>query len=259
MTDHIILNAFGTTGAAKNTYSNLGSRIAERFPDAVIHWSFSSPAAEGLITEDGARPLASLASELTCDPANRIVCQSLHVIPAKEFHRMVLAVRQVDSGITIGLPLLATPEDYSRVAAILMPLVDDSPDKALLVLGHGTEHPAWTAYPALQSVLRKMAGTRVFVAALEKFPPSDKVIDDIIEAGFQHVVIMPFLMVAGMHFRRDIIADHPHSWATRLAERRVEFDLLNHGLGAFTGIADIFCDHIGQAFQKAGTVDCQPT
>jgi sirohydrochlorin cobaltochelatase len=193
--------------------------------------------------------LTDLLLKLNHDSQNKVVIQSVHVTPGHEFHRIVRSSAASVVPTAIGMPLLTAPDDYQRVARSLLPLIEGQPGSAVLIVGHGTDHPTWTAYPALEVVLRKYAGNRVFVATLEKFPDSSTLIDEITASGFQHVLVIPCLMVAGMHFKRDIIGDIDSSWKKRLEKKNIHLTFHDQGLGLLEGVSDILCDHIRAAFQ----------
>ena len=248
---HLILAAFGTTTTARQTYQWLGSQIEPHFPDCTIHWTYTSPKVRQVlsgISPGGEKSLQTLTGEINRDPASSLVIQSLHVLPGHEFHRLVKSAASSLVPTAVGMPLLTSPSDYHRVAVCLKPLIARFPEGGVVVLGHGTNHPTWTAYPALQSVLRQYYGSRVFTGTLEMYPDSSEIVDEIVRSGFEEVVIVPFLMVAGMHFKRDIIAESSDSWKSQLQSAGLRVTLHDSGLGMLDGIADIFCDHIREAF-----------
>ncbi len=249
---HIILAAFGTTTQARNTYNRLDAVIRPLFGDCHIHWTLTSPTIRHQLSReqtDTQESLTKLLSVLSRPPRNSIVLQSVHVIPGHEFHRLVRESRQSTVPTAIGMPLLTTPTDYERVAQALLPLINSAPDRAVVILGHGTDHPSWTAYPALQAVLRRHAGNRVFAATLEKFPDSSTLIEEIAAHGYREVLVIPCLMVAGMHFTRDIIGDSDSSWKKRFERKNIKLTVHDQGLGMLDDIAGILCDHIKTAFR----------
>lgn len=159
---HIILTAFGASESAEKTYRFLGSQFSARFPDARLHWSISSPAkarsapgrAKGI---DEA--LAKVLADLPTDDPSCCVVQSLHLTPGLEFHRSVRAVQAYRPGTPIGLPLLSSRGDFHRLADLLSPLLPDTSDRGVLLIGHGTKHPSWTSLPVLEHLLRDCYST----------------------------------------------------------------------------------------------------
>ncbi len=249
---NIILSAFGTTSQSRQTYAVLNERISPHFKDCSLHWYYSSPTVRRTLGQDSSdQPsLTGLLHDLAGNGPARIVLQSLHVLPGYEFHRIVREAKQANVETTVGMPLLSIPDDFQRVAGSLMPLIEQNENKAILILGHGTSHPCWTAYPVLEKILRTQTGHQVFVTGLEKYPGSDTMIDEIAKSGFDQVFVIPLLMVTGMHFQRDIVGNAPNSWKSRLGRKKINLSFHDQGLGLLPGIADIFCDHIRTALRN---------
>lgn len=254
MADHIILTAFGTTFDPDDTYTHLEKRIRSRFPHAGLHRAYSSSRIRAKILHATGPFIPSVDEVLTTIKPNagdRVVIQSLHIAPGKEFHRVVAGLKSClcHCRIAIGLPLLSLPADFNSVAATLAPLINSFPESGIIVVGHGTSHPSWVVYPALETFLRRKSGPRIFVVGLKEDGNRDSIIDDLADGGCRHVLLIPFLLVAGMHFRRDITGPGSTTWASRLDARGIDFTCFAHGLGIFDSIADIFCDHIDNGFQ----------
>ena len=248
---HLIFAAFGTTTAARKTYERLGALLEPHFASCTIHWTYTSPVVRNNLQREAKEEVLSLEvliKELSLDPHNQLVIQSLHVLPGHEFHRIVRHSSAATVPVSIGMPLLTTPSDYIRIAHCLTPLLLETEGRAVLLLGHGTDHPCWTGYPALQEVFKRIGSNHVYVGALEKYPDSSSLIDEIITAGYHHVLIIPFLMVAGMHFKRDIVGDAPGSWESKFKQNNIRVTLHDQGLGMLAGVEDIFHDHIKEAF-----------
>ena len=249
MNTPILLTAFGTTATALATYSHLDKKIRSHFPEKEILWSYSSKMVSEpqkgsayLKPEEALRQLADRG-------VGKIVVQSLHLLPGTEFHDLQRTVRNSEIACTTGMPLLTTPDDYNEVGEILRPTIAARPDKPILLLGHGTTHPIWTAYTCLETILRRKYGERLFVGVLEKFPDSKALPAEIKAAGFAEVCIIPLLLIAGMHYRRDIVGNGPASWMTRLRENGLAVEAINHGLGLFPGVDALLIRHISEALE----------
>jgi sirohydrochlorin cobaltochelatase len=117
------------------------------------------------------------------------------------------------------------------------------------LLGHGTAHPTWTTYYCLQTLLRRRFGKRIFVGALENYPDSSTLPQEIRDEGFTEVCLIPLVLVAATHFYRDMIGDHPASWTSRLAQSCLAVEVVEHGLAQFPGFTDVLVRHIEAALQ----------
>jgi sirohydrochlorin cobaltochelatase len=250
MHNHIILTAFGTTTLAQQTYHRLQELIAPRFPGCMIHWAFSSPKVrKNLSRQQAAASVSEIISTLK-DPG-KIVIQSLHILPGYEFHRIVSESRLLEKETAIGRPLLDQPEDFTRAAAALKRLISHTEHDAVLVLGHGTDHPCRFLFHQLELEIRRQVGPQVFFTTIEKhLEPAEQTIKKIVASGHRRVFCIPFLMVAGMHFLRDIIGDSGDSWKSRFQQRQIAIDAHDQGIALLDGISSIFSDHIDQAFES---------
>ena len=246
----IIMSAFGTTSKAAATYSQLDNSILDYFPKTEIIWAYSSK----MITKELHQRQESTAvtpeeilNQLAARGIEKAIVQSLHLFPGSEFHSLLQITGKSTIECAIGMPLLTTPEDYDQVGEILRPVISQRPDKAILILGHGTDHPVWTAYYSLEKILRKKFGERIYVGVVEKYPDTGHIVDEIADRGFSKVCIIPLFLVAGMHYRRDIISDNASSWQSRLQSRKIEVEAIDYGLGLHEGLEKIIIRHITEA------------
>lgn len=247
----IVIAAFGTSTKARAGYHHLDARFRERFPDHEIFWAWSSRMIKDAVTRQPQNTVSS-PHEVLETLARRhhpwAVVQSLHLLAGHEFIRLVAETEKSLIRTSIGLPLLSSPADYLALCAGLAPLINAHPDQAILLVGHGTDHPAWCAYPALQYFMRREFGSRVFVGVLEECrPSSEEVIADLVAAGHKKVCIIPLLLVAGMHFHRDLAGEGRNSWMTLLAQEDIRVEIVEQGLGMLPAIADMFCRHMEEA------------
>jgi sirohydrochlorin cobaltochelatase len=246
----IVMAAFGTTSRAEATYKIIDSHIRKAFPGHEVHWAYSSRMIKGLIQRKEEKSINhphEILRELHTRGHRWAVVQSVHLVGGHEFVRLLEEIRNEEIRTSVGMPLLTTPADHICTGRCLEPIIRDHPEKAILLLGHGTDHPAWTTYPALQQTLRRMFGNRVFVGAVEQFPPSEVLIEEIAAAGFKEILVIPFLLVAGMHYRQDLMSEENDSWGSRLRDMGIAVEIIPDGIGNLAGISEIFCDHIREA------------
>ncbi len=246
----IVMAAFGTTSRAEATYKIIDTRVREFFNGHEIHWSYSSRMIKGLIGEKKDKLVGhphEILEQLHLQGYTWAVVQSVHLTCGHEFHRLITEIKDMKIRTSVGMPLLTSPHDHCQVAKCLEPMIQAHTDKAILLMGHGTDHPSWTTYPAFRQVAREKFGERIFVGAVEQFSPSEDVIDQIASAGFTKVLMVPFLLVAGMHYTKDLVGDGPESWCSRLQAAGMKTVTIGDGLGCLPCINEIFCNHIREA------------
>lgn len=245
----IVIIAFGTTTKAKSTYRYLNEKIESLLPGMEFFWSYSSKKiTQTLRNEDESiHNPAEVLSILYQKGYREVIVQSLHLFPGTEFHNL----QQITSRSTVhcrtGRPLLTSPADYQEIADLLAPAINSRPDRIILILGHGTTHPSWTGYYCLEKILRNNFGERIHVGVVEQFPDSTSLIKEIEASDYRKVTIIPFFLIAGMHYRRDIIAENEQSWLSQLKSINMDVEVIDSGLGMLPGIEKIIVRHINEA------------
>lgn len=245
----IVMAAFGTTTRAMETYSFIDEICKERFPDHEILWSYSSRLVKDWIkwrmNIDLKHPYEVLA-ELREREYSWAVVQSFHLLCGHEFYRLVEEVKQNPVRTSIGLPLLSSPEDYEAVVRGLCSMYSDIEDEAIVLVGHGTDHPIWSSYMALDRMFCERTGSNIFVGVIEGYGSKDKLVENVKKAGFKKARLVPFMLVAGTHFQEDLAGDDD-SWKTAFEQNEISVVFERSGLGFCKDIVEIFCMHIKNA------------
>ena len=245
----IVMAAFGTTTKALETYSFMDERMRISFPGHEILWSYSSRMVKDWIKKKRNIELKhphQVLSELKEKGHKWAVVQSLHLICGHEFYRLIEEVKQVSIRTSIGLPLLSDHEDYEAVAHTLGSDLCDRENEALVFVGHGTDHPAWASYLAFHYIFRERQGRNMFMGVVEDRPSKEEIVEVVLREGFKKVHLVPFMLVAGAHFKEDLIGND-NSWKTAFEERHVSVLCETKGIGNNNEILDIFGKHIADA------------
>lgn len=245
--------AFGTTSKAIATYTHLDSSLRNHFPGAEIIWSYSSRVITSRLQERDREPAPVHPEELLQQLAKRgveqAVVQSLHLFPGTEFHSLHHLAQNSSVECSPGMPILTSPRDYDEVGELLRPLITARKEQAILLVGHGTIHPTWTAYYSLEKLLRRKFHRPIHVGVVEKYPQSDHLADELADNGITRVCIIPLFLVTGLHFRRDIMGDGEQSWKSRLQRRGISVEAIDHGLALYPGFEQLVIRHIKEAHQ----------
>ncbi|RQW81579.1 MAG: cobalt chelatase [Methanothrix sp.] len=272
----ILLVMFGTSyPEAQAAYENIERIYKTEFPDAKIQIAFTSDYIKRKIQERDNisidNPLTALA-RLNDEGYANVVVQSLHVIPGEEFHDMANIVESIKSidgkfgfkNLIIGASLLTSRDDYLNVSAALSKQFDEyttgterishknprnADETAIVFMGHGTEHPANSAYSQMANILAADY-KNVFLGTVEGYPTYDEVLAELKEAKVKNVRLMPFMVVAGDHALNDLTGNESDSWKSMLEKEgfKVDFNLM--GMGENDDITKIFVRHTKDAFEK---------
>ncbi len=252
----ILLVAFGTSvPEAVASIDSLKRQAEAAFPGVPVRMAYSSKiirdkiASEGISQRAPAQALADMAAE----GFTEVAVQSLHAIPGKEFHDIIATAKAMEGmpkglkRISVGLPLLASPEDIKAAAkALLSTLPKHGKGEAVVLMGHGTEHPANAAYAALQLELWKR-DPGVFVATVEGSPSLDDVIPALKRQGVRTVHLLPLMSVAGDHARNDMAGGEDDSWASILKAKGFTAKADLTGLGSRPAVARLWIEHLKDA------------
>lgn len=242
----IILTAFGTTARAFATYRKMDTVFRSAFPRNPMHWAFSSRMVKHAVKKGNRAELKDpleIMEMLAGQGFGWAVVQSLHMICGHEFDRLVAGRDHTGLRLSMGLPLLTSPDDYVRTAEALSAFIPESGDKAVVLVGHGTDHPAWAVYPSFETILREIYGNRIFVGVVEAYPGLEKTLGRVIRAGYHEVFMAPLMLVAGVHFQEDLT----DSWKAAFEKAGIRVRLMESGMGDLAGVTRIFCDHIQAA------------
>ncbi|MFT5697828.1 MAG: sirohydrochlorin cobaltochelatase [Desulforhopalus sp.] len=257
MNPAIVIIAFGTTTKAQATYRHLHTKIKKLLPEREIFWAYSSKIITKSLqaSDETVQSPTDVLTALAQKGHTEVILQSLHLFPGTEFHGLLTIKPPSSLQCHPGLPLLTSPDDYREMADLLAPLITSRPDRAILILGHGTAHPSWTGYYSLEKILREHFGDRIHVGVVEQFPDSSKLAEKIASTDYDKVTIIPFFLIAGMHYRRDIIAEDKESWLSRLTELNMDVEVIDSGLGILPGLEKLLVRHINEAKRTSDKKD----
>lgn len=242
----IVLTAFGTTTRALQTYDFIQKQVEENFTGHPVSRAYSSRMVRDRLKAKAvdAPALAQVLRGLHRQGYRWAVVQSLHLTWGHEFFRLVKDTEQPPIRTSIGLPLLSSYKDHLRLARGLA----GKPEKgqAVVLVGHGTDHPAWTTYLAFEKILRQQYGPNFHVGVIDHHPGMEQTLKQVLESGARKVRLVPFMLVAGRHFKEDLM-EGKDCWKTAFEKAGLTVSLDPRGLGHTPAATSIFCDHIRQA------------
>lgn len=253
----IVLTAFGTTTAASDTYRHIEGRVKERFPSYEIRWAFTSHKVRRKLAREQGKDLKDLPQvlkEVQAAGFDRVVVQSLHLVPGEEWQEVLRESRQIPGlKVALGQPLLSGATDESLVlAAVSRTFPADLQKTAVVLVGHGSPNPRGEqTYLAFEKLLRlRYPGRNVYLGMVSGQPERDAALAAIKRGGASEVLLVPFLLVAGEHVNTDILGDGPDSWKSRLRAQGISrVESRRQGLGYNADIINLYLDHLQTALR----------
>ena len=252
----IVLAAFGTTTAAFDTYNHFEEKVKARFPAYEIRWAFTSRIVRHKVGKEQGKQLNDLATtlrQLQTAGYNRVVIQSLHIVPGEEWEKKIVEVSQKFPGlkIALGKPLLSSSKDQERVLqAVTQTFPKDLKDTVVVLMAHGSPSPEATKIYLAFGRLLQAHYQHVFLGTVEGKPTKEEAFEAVKKANPKTVVLMPFMFVAGEHVAKDMLGADPESWKSELLKQKpYHIEGVTKGLGYQDGIINIYLDHLQQALK----------
>jgi sirohydrochlorin cobaltochelatase len=249
----ILLVAFGSSKAsAQVSFQNIDKKTKAVFPDIPVRWAYTSTIIRKKLAKQGKHldsPEVALAKMMD-EGFTHLAVQSLHTIGGAEYHdlRRTVSAFKVMGGfqrIILGYPLLATQEDMRQAVAAILANVPQERNKneAVVLMGHGTHHPANAFYAALMFQLQ-LEDPNIFIGTVAGYPEIDLIKKLLLEKKIKKAYLMPFMSVAGNHAQNDMAGDDDDSWKSILTKAGITCIPILKGTAEYDNFVDIWLSHI---------------
>ncbi|MEW5723160.1 MAG: sirohydrochlorin cobaltochelatase [Thermodesulfobacteriota bacterium] len=256
----LLLAAFGTSvPEARAALDHVEKKIKAAFPGLEVRWAYTSRIIRAKLAKEGLQydSVAEALARMGADGFTKVAVQSLHTIPGLEYQELVETARalaglpDLPDRIEVGEPLLFTSEDVGKtMAAILANLpAERKPDEAVVLMGHGTHHPADAFYPALQYYFWKK-DPHIFVGTVEGAPSLAEVREELEKRGLKKVWLLPFMSVAGDHALNDLAGPEEDSWKSILTKAGLTCVPVLKGTAEYEEIVDLWVGHLEVALSR---------
>jgi sirohydrochlorin cobaltochelatase len=252
----VLLVAFGSSEAsAQISFENIDKQVKERYPKIPVRWAYTSNIIRKKLAKQGKfldSPEVAIAKMMD-EGFTHVAVQSLHTIAGAEYHdvRKVVGAFQAMGGfesIILGYPLLATQDDMARAVDAIMATIprERNKEEAVVLMGHGTHHPANAFYAALMFQIQQK-DPNVYLGTVEGYPELDTIITLLKKNNVKRAYLMPFMSVAGDHAKNDMAGDEEDSWKSILTKEGFECVPILKGTAEFKQFVDIWVDHLAGA------------
>jgi len=252
----LLVVSFGTSyeETRKKTIDKIEESLANHFSDYQIHRAFTSQMIiNKLKKRDGVHihnPKEAL-NELIEQGFEEVLIQPTHIINGSEYEGLytdILEFKDKFAKIKLGKPLLTSTEDYKTVVHAMSQIFPKyQEDTILLLMGHGSEHHANSAYPCLDYIFKEEGFKHVHIATVEGFPELDTIINKSELASIKKFTLIPLMIVAGDHIQNDLVGDDEDSWKSILLSKGYQVDAIITGMGEIEPIRQMFIEHAKSA------------
>lgn len=262
--DAILVMSFGTTYTETRvaTIDATVKEIAAQHPGVKVVTAFTSHIIidrikknEGITYPTPEEALAQLKAE----GYTRVAMTSLNIIPGMEYdyNRAVFHAYKDDfKKLTLGTPLMywqgqeGQADDITEtLKAISTQFPKTGKSDAILLMYHGTPHPANAYYSVMQARLAEMGFNNVYIYTVEGWPSLESIVPKLKEKGIKNVTLMPMMMVAGDHANNDMAGDEDDSQKSILEKEGFKVSTYLHGLGENQAVRDIFAARAEESWE----------
>ena len=256
----ILLVTFGSSyPEAQKAFDTIDEKVRAAFPDKEIRWAYTSRMVRNKMAERGESldsPEQALA-KMADDGYTRVAIQSLHVILGSEFHYLASvadAFERMGKGfdaVSIGMPLLAGQPAMEKTADAVKSTIPEerSADEAVVLVGHGSSHPANASYAALMWQLQQ-TDENIFIGTISGFPYMDDILARLKENDIQKAWLMPFMTVAGDHVQNDMYGEDEDTWKSAFNRAGIEVKPVAKGTAEYDAYVEIWIDHLEDALSE---------
>ena len=247
----LLVVSFGTShdGTREKTIGALEREVASAYPSIPIRRAFTSKVFLRGLVRRGIQvdSVPQALDKLVEEGFSNVAVLSSHLIPGEEYDKLRALIEEYRPrfpSLSLTAPLLHTTGDLLAVAKAVLDRHPVAEGEALVLMGHGTYHPANSIYPALDFVFRDLGREDVFVGTVEGYPEVDSVLRRLQRAGYTKVLLVPLMLVAGDHAINDMAGEEPDSWKNQLEGAGIAVRCALEGLGEVPAIRELYLSHL---------------
>ena len=189
----------------------------------------------------------------------RVAFTSLDIIPGIEYAYKEAVFNQFKDQFkkaTLATPLMyyqgqeEQPDDVKDVmAAFATQFPAKEKGKAVMIMAHGTPHPANAYYSVMQARLNSLGRDDAIIYSVEGWPHLDTAIEILKAKKIKEVTLMPLMMVAGDHANNDMAGDEDDSHKVILQKEGIKVNTYIHGAGENAKIREQFVARVNAAVE----------
>ena len=249
----ILLVAFGSSeDSAQVSFKMIDQKVKEKYPDIPVRWAYTSHIIRNKLAKQGKyldSPEVALAKMMD-EKFTHVAVQSLHTIIGAEYDDLKRTVDgfKLAGGfekIIVGYPLMATQHDMEKVVDAVISNIpkERKKNEAVVLMGHGTHHPANAFYASLMFQLQ-LKDPNIFVGTVEGYPGVHLVQNLMLKNNITKAYLMPFMSVAGDHAKNDMAGNEKDSWKSIFTNAGIRCVSVLKGTAEFNEYIDIWIEHI---------------
>lgn len=202
--------------------------------------------------------VAAALEELWAAGARDVTVASMHLIDGASYEGVRRAVRtkaRLFDAVRLMSPLLSSASDAAALARAIDSRYPRREREAVVLVGHGSDGAGQLAYLALGYELHARGRSDASIGVLRGDPSCSAVAAKLATAGVEAVTLVPLMVAAGRHARRDVLGTACGSWASRLKAAGFTVRAAVDGLGAWPEVRALACEHLRRSVQVVAGED----
>ncbi len=258
----LLVVSFGTSfnDSRRVTIGAIEDALQEAYPDWSVCRAFTSQIIIDHIRSRDGEAIDNVTEALERAAANGVrtlVVQPTHLMSGFEYTDLKNELAEYADAfeqVVMGVPLLNTDEDFSRVAAAVKAATEefDDGETAICFMGHGTEADSNGVYAGMQQVMEDAGYLNCFIGTVEAEPSVEDVLEAVRAGSYTKVVLRPLMIVAGDHANNDMAGDEEDSWKSIFEAAGYDVTCVVEGLGQLEAIREIIVAHAGDTIAQLG-------
>ncbi len=251
----ILLVSFGSSykETREKTLMPIEAEVREAYPQCPVYHAWTSGIIRKKLLERDGEDIPNVEQaleQMRKDGIAKAAVQPTFLLKAIEYEGMLAdlkAQREFFETIRVGEPLLTSLASGERIVRILAEHLAVGERDSLVLVGHGTEHPANAIYGSLDRSLKEEGISNIHIGTIESVPTYEDVLGEVRQSGPKRIVLTPFLMVAGDHANHDLGGADEDSWKSRFLAEGFKVNCVLKGLGEYPDIRRIVLEHLEKA------------
>lgn len=247
MKEALLTVSFGTAveAARQADICAVERAAAQALPHLPAYQAYTSPTIRRILARRGLDIPGFIPAleQLAQEGVERVYVLPTHLLPGYEYDDLLEAAEQLRPRffqLRMAPPLLGDTWGVRALTQILCDRFPRQEGEAVVLLGHGTEHPGNLVYPALQGVLDWLGRQDIFIGTVEGWPQSKDVLEQLSRQTRRRVLLAPLMLVAGTHAVEDMAGPEPDSWKNRLEANGYEVIPIFEGLGRLPQVQEMY-------------------
>ncbi len=246
----LVVVSFGTSvPEARPSISAVEEALTAAAPEYRFLRAFTSPTIRRILKERGETVLnlTEALRQLQAEKIRHVIIQPTHLLYGYEYDKLKAEAEAMSDSfesLVLGRPLLADSQDLQRLARHLSQDHPPVPGQAIVFMGHGTEHSANAAYPALQTALSLLGRRDLYIGTVEGWPGLEDLLGLLASGGVKSVQLLPLMLVAGDHARNDMAI----TWKSQLEKAGYTVSCSFTGLGELPWVREMYLEKLKELF-----------